>query len=405
MDKIRVGLIGLGCRGTAMLKEVLLKSDDVEIIAVCDVYRDRMDEAARIIEECVGKKPFTFEDYRELLCLNNVEAVLIYTDWATHISIAEDAMERGKAVGMEVGNAYSVQECWDLVRTYEKTRSPFMLLENCCFDRAELLVTNLVRKGMFGTIVHLSGSYGHDLREEIADGYKNRHYRKDNYIHRNCENYPTHELGPIAKILNVNRGNRLMSLVSFSSKSAGMTDFIKRYRDNADEDLYFNQGDVVTTLIKCANGETITLKLDTTLPRRYDREFTVRGTKGNFSQTLRAVYLDGEDEWTEPGAVLNSMDKYEKYLPPVWKNITEAQRLSGHGGMDAITVHEFARALRTGSEMPVDVYDAAAWMSVTALSAASVAAGGTVQFFPDFTRGKWVTRKPHPVTELPGFKK
>ncbi|MFQ7077211.1 MAG: hypothetical protein ACLRSW_04320 [Christensenellaceae bacterium] len=212
-------------------------------------------------------------------------------------------------------------------------------------------------------------------------------------------NYPTHELGP-SQILDINRGNRMLSLVSFASKGVGMREYIKEKRPEEYSDgLVYRQGDVVTTLIKCANGETIRLKLDTTLPRRYDREFTVRGTKGNFKQTLEAVFLDGDDEWATPEKVINNREKYAEYLPPVWKNMTEEAKQSGHGGMDGITVGEFIRALKTSGEMPVDVYDAAAWMSISALSEESIATGCVVPV-PDFTDGKWVTRKSKDVIEL-----
>lgn len=399
-SKIKVGVIGLGSRGSSMLKSVLLKNTEIEVAAVCDVYRDRVEETAKLVAETYGREPSKTLDYREVTKNAAIEAVFVFTDWSTHIGIAMDAMERGKAVAMEVGCAYSVRECWDLVRTYERTKSPFMMLENCCFDKDELMVTNMVRRGKLGTVVYCSGAYGHDLREEIADGYKNRHYRKDNYLHRNCENYPTHELGPIAKILDINRGNRMLSLVSFASKGVGMREYIKEKRPEEYSDgLVYRQGDVVTTLIKCANGETIRLKLDTTLPRRYDREFTVRGTKGNFQQTLEAVFLDGEDDWATPEKVINNREKYAEYLPPVWKNMTEEAKQSGHGGMDGITVGEFIRALKTGGEMPVDVYDAAAWMSISALSEESIATGCVVPV-PDFTDGKWVTRKSKDVIEL-----
>lgn len=397
---IKAGVIGLGARGSAMLDGVLLKNPEIEVTAVCDIYEDRRESAKEKVEKAYGRQPFATGDHHEIVALPEIDAIFVFTDWTTHISIAIEAMEHKKAVAMEVGCAYSVRECWDLVRAYEKTNAPFMMLENCCFDREELLATNLVRKGILGTIVHCSGAYGHDLREEIADGYKNRHYRKANYLRRNCENYPTHELGPIAKILGINRGNRMLSLVSFASKSAGMAEYIREKRsDEYFGGLTYNQGDVITTLIKCAGGETICLKLDTTLPRRYDREFTVRGTKGNFSQSAKFVFLDGDNEWAELKDSVDNLDKYAEYLPPVWKNMTEEQKQSGHGGMDGITVDAFVQSLKKGCAMPVDVYDAAAWMCVSALSEESISTGSVVAI-PDFTEGKWITRELKDVIEL-----
>ncbi len=413
MDKVRMGVVGLGRRGYALL-ETVLECEEAKITAVCDVYEDRRNEAAEYIKEKSGIVPKLYEDYKQLIGDSEVDAVLITSSWEYHVRIATDCMKHGKIAALEVGGAYDIEDCWQLVRTYEETGTPIMLLENCCFDRFELLSESLVRAGKLGEVVNCHGAYAHDLREQILGGYVNRHYRLENYRRRNCENYPTHELGPIAKILDINRGNQFLSLVSVASKAAGLDEYARSDK-NPDPSLIgikFMQGDIVNTIITCANGETITLRLDTTLPRYYSREFTVHGTKGLCVQESNMVFLEeslNPHEFFEPektvGKYLNNAEQYSEYLPDEWRNISDAEKEMGHGGMDNLMYKAFFKAVINGKEMPVDVYDAAAWMSVTALSAASVAAGGTVQFFPDFTRGKWVTRKPHPVTELPGFKK
>ena len=413
MDKVRMGVVGLGRRGYALL-ETVLECEEAKITAVCDVYEDRRNEAAEYIKEKSGIVPKLYEDYKQLIGDSEVDAVLITSSWEYHVRIATDCMKHGKIAALEVGGAYDIEDCWQLVRTYEETGTPIMLLENCCFDRFELLSESLVRAGKLGEVVNCHGAYAHDLREQILGGYVNRHYRLENYRRRNCENYPTHELGPIAKILDINRGNQFLSLVSVASKAAGLDEYARSDK-NPDPSLIgvkFMQGDIVNTIITCANGETITLRLDTTLPRYYSREFTVHGTKGLCVQESNMVFLEeslNPHEFFEPektvGKYLNNAEQYSEYLPDEWRNISDAEKELGHGGMDYLMFKAFFKAVINGKEMPVDVYDAAAWMSVTALSAASVAAGGTVQFFPDFTREKWVTRKPHPVTELPGFKK
>ena len=195
---------------------------------------------------------------------------------------------------MEVGGASSIEECWRLVRTQEETHSKFMFLENCCYGKNEMLVRNIVNDGLFGDIIHCHGAYSHDLREEIACGKENRHYRLQQYLTRNCENYPTHELGPIAKILGINRGNRMVSMVSVASKSAGLERYINDRKDSfVNKELIgkkFKQGDTVNTLITCAGGETISLRLDTTLPKSYSREFTVRGTKGRYEENTSSIF-------------------------------------------------------------------------------------------------------------------
>ena len=293
-------------------------------------------------------------------------------------------MEKGIPVGIEVGGATSVQECWDLVRTYEKTRTPFMFLENCCFGRTEMMVTHMVRQGLFGEIVHCAGAYAHDLRDEVAGGNENHHYRLRHYRNRNCENYPTHELGPIAKLLNVNSGNRMLSLTSMASKAAGMNAFGVEGK--------FNQGDVVTTLIRCAGGETIQLSLDTTLPRYYCRDFTVRGTKGLYEERTNSVYLDGMGHHFDWNAGhWNNADSYrETYEHPLWQKFISDGVTGGHGGMDGLVYGAFFRCLQKGWPMPLDVYDAAAWMAITPLSEQSIALGSAPVEIPDFTSGRWL---------------
>jgi hypothetical protein len=272
-----------------------------------------------------------------------------------------------------------------------------MFLENCCFGRRELMVLNMVEKGLFGKVVHCSGGYHHDLREEIAFGRENRHYRLRNYLTRNCENYPTHELGPIAKVLGINKGNRMVSLTATASKAEGLHDYVLRKKPD-DEFLcnaQVNQGDVVTTVIKCANGETIVLTLDTTLPRFYSRAFTVRGTRGMYEEATDSVFLDnGEDskyDWSwRANKVGNAASYTDEYEHPIWKKYIEEGVQGGHDGMDYLEFKFFFDALRNDKPMPVDVYDAASWMVITTLSESSIANGSAPVEIPDFTEGKWL---------------
>lgn len=400
LNTVRTAAIGLGARGSSVLESLLLHMDNLTVTAVCDSYADRAEHAADAVERAygAGTRPFVSTDYREVLERDDVDAVLIMSAWESHVPIALYAMERGIAVGMEVGGAYSVDDCRQLVQTYEKTKTPFMLLENCCYGEAEMMVMNMVKLGLFGEVVHCEGGYHHDLRSEIAFGKENRHYRLRNYLTRNCENYPTHELGPIAQILDINRGNRFLSLVSVSSKAAGMNDYVAN-TPNADRALAsarFAQGDVVTTVIKCARGETITLTLDTTLPRPYSRGFTVQGTRGMYQEDTRSVFLDsdmgGKEYWDWSPEWNNQIRYLEKYRHPVWVDYLKNGIRGGHGGMDGLVYNEFIECVRTGRPCPIDVYDAAAWMAVTPLSEASIALGGAAVSFPDFTGGMWCER-------------
>ena len=403
MDKVKLGFLGVGGRGSNVNKLVAEHFRDIDIVAVCDVYEDRAKDAAEAVKSFRGVAPKYYTNADELLADKEVNTVIISAAWEAHAPLAVKAMKAGKVTGLEVGGAYSIDDCWSIVRTYEETKTPFMFLENCCFGKAELLATSLVRKGKLGEVVFCHASYCHDLREEICGGVKNRHYRLRNYLNRNCDNYPTHNLGPIAKILNVNRGNRLLKLTSVASKSRGLSSFVQGKDEYAFlQDKTFAQGDVVCTNITCADGTLISLKLDTTLPRAYSREFLVNGTKGIYKEDTNLVLTDEMtfDHEKNIKEYADTAKQFEEYLPPVWReDMSEALKAS-HGGIDAIMLSEFFDAAVKGKEMPIDVYDAATWMAVTCQSEASISAGGMPVEIPDFTNGKWIMREPKEVINL-----
>ena len=408
MKSINLGVIGLGQRGFGMLKGFML-FDNVNVVALSDNYEKHLLRASEEVEKTKGNKPALYEDYEQLLNDKNVQVVYIASSWDEHIRMAIKSMKKGIITAIEVGGAYDVEECWELVRAYEETKTPIMLMENCCFDYFELLATTLARRKMLGEIVHCHGSYSHDLRPEILGGNLNHHYRLLNYMKRNCENYPTHEFGPIAKILNINRGNRIMTLSSLASKGVGIEELLKEGKnpDTTLNGVKFNQGDLVHTMIKCANGETVTLTLDTTLPRFYSREFTVRGTKGLCMQETDLVMIEGTETMKESWDASQTLKEafgnakaYKHLAPDIWQNITEEEANAGHGGMDYLMIREFLKCIDEGKEFPIDVYDAATWMCITALSEQSVALSGAPVPVPDFTRGKWIMREPKDVVPL-----
>ncbi len=398
-EQLKIGVIGLGCRGSMLMKDVMLPMEGITIAAVCDPYEDRMQAAAKQVEEKNGNTPIMTADYRDILAMPEIDAVIVTTSWQDHIKVSIDAMKAGKYVGCEVGGAYSLEQCWELVRTYEQTGVPCMLMENCCYGRDELMVLNMVKKGVFGEVIHCSGGYQHDLRDEVAYGRENRHYRLENYLNRNAENYPTHELGPIAKVLNINRGNRMVSLVSMASKAAGIHEFLKREKGDSYDltNAQFAQGDVITTMIKCAHGQTIVLTLDTTLPRGYSRGFRVQGTKAMYLEDNKSLFLDQTHNkfdftWKEQW---NNVEEYrEQYDHPIWKQYQKEGIHAGHDGMDWLVFSAFFDAVKKGSQVPIDVYDMASWMAVTALSEESIAKGSAPVMFPDFTDGKWLNPAP-----------
>lgn len=390
MKNIRIGFIGLGCRGYGLMEDIVLAMGE-KVVAVCDTYLDKAEKGADAVVAAGQDRPAVYTDYRNLIANENVNTVIIATAWEDHSRIAIAALKAGKAVGLEVGGAHTLEQCFDLVRAYEETRTPFMFLENCCFGRREMMVLNMVKKGLFGEIVHCSGGYHHELPWEITNGRELRHYRLRNYMARNCENYPTHELGPIAKVLDINHGNRMMTLTSMASKSAGLHEYVMKERPDDDllKNTQFAQGDIVTTLIKCARGETIVLTLDTTLPRfYYSRGFTVRGTKGLYEEVTDSVFMNSPGEAEKAG--VGNAEKYaEEYDHPVWKDYLKKGVKGTHDGMDWLEFETFFDCLRKDKPMPVDVYDAASWMSISVLSEMSIARGGALVDIPDFTQGKW----------------
>lgn len=402
MEKVRLGVIGLGHRGLQISEAILYGIPEIEIVAVADTIPERIKVAQEKIKEKRNIEAFGTLDYHEILNSPDVDAVFVATGWESHVSVSIEALKAGKATAMEVGGAYNTEELWELVDTVEKTKVPFMFMENCCFGEYELMVTNMVRQGKFGKISHCSGAYSHDLREELST-YE--HYRLQNYIDRNCENYPTHELGPIAKLLGINRGNRMTKLVSISSVAQGLHEYMVEHKDKILDEKLINkkisQGDIVNTLITCENGETISLKLDTTLPRFYSREFSVHGTKGLYSELAHTLFLDGENHWNTR-EIHKSDEKYlDEYSTNMWKKFTPEDRESSHGGMDLFEFRSFAYHLLNNLDMPIDVYDAAAWMAITCLSEKSIKEGTFVDI-PDFTRGKY---KDRPIKDVVDFSK
>lgn len=415
MSKLKIGLIGLGQRGAAYgmadgsigLLGNILNNSDVLVTALCDSREERINFAAEKVIAAGQKKPLLTTDYKEVLS-GGVDAVIVCTSWASHVEVALEAMKTGIAVGIEVGGTHDLDDMKKLVATYEKTKTPFMFLENCCYNKDELLVTSLARNGKLGEICYCHGAYCHDLRNEITEvGLKRGHYRLEEYKNHNCENYPTHELGPIVKLLGITRGNKFTQLTAMASKSRGLDEYINSHDEvSALKGVKFRQGDVVTTAIECENGELITLKLDTTLPRLYDREITVSGTKGYYNQTLRSMVLDGDRFDHEKNVIqdsLNSQDDYDEYLPDDWKTITEEQLKTGHGGMDFVMLKHFFIAVKNKEEMPIDVYEACAMMCVTALSEESIKKGGAPVEVPDFTNGAYKTRSIKDVLPLPNI--
>lgn len=397
--KLKIGYIGYGRRGSggALLAQ-FLKMEDVDVVAVCDLVLERQQAAAEKVKEKKGYMPVMTDNYKDLLDMD-LDALVNGCGWESHVNIAIDSMNAGIPIGIEVGGAYSIDEVWELVKTSERTGVPCMMLTNVRYMKKEMALVNMARQGVFGKVVHCDGGYCHDMRESMIF---QEYYRLGNYKVRNADTYPCHALGPIMSILDINRGNKMVSLSSVASCSAGLHEYIKENCENDHPlaDYNFAQGDIVTTTIKCARGETITLRLDTSLPRAYSRRFEIHGTKGMYAEDGNYVFLEDDHKGMHEKTLelYNNVDEYvEKYSHPIWaKKDAEKGTMfaSGHGGSDGMVCRAFIESVRDGLPMPTDIYDTAILMCITALSEQSIAMGGAPVAVPDFTKGAYIKRKP-----------
>ncbi len=400
-EKVRIAYVGLGKRGANMLQECFSRMNDVEISVICDTSEKCLEQGKKILLDNGKNAPKTTACFDEAISEPDIDAVVIMTGWDSHVELAKKAMLAGKYTAIEVGCSETLEECFELIDIYEKTGSPLMMLENCCYGRREMMALNMVKKGILGELVHCTGAYAHYLnKEDLFDDILNNpdadtvtHYRLRHYIDSNRESYPTHELGPICKVLGINRGNKFVRLSSFASKSVGLKAFAEEQfgKDNKYAKIDYKQGDVVNTVITCENGETVSLTLDTTLPRAYySRNFSVRGTKGMTGEERKVVFLEGMKEEIQN----NEDEMYEKYDHPLHKEYIEMGERGGHGGMDWLVCRAFVEAVKNGVNTPIDAYDTVTLMAVGALSEKSISGGGIPVEFPDFTNGKWKNREP-----------
>ncbi|MDF1696239.1 MAG: Gfo/Idh/MocA family oxidoreductase [Saprospiraceae bacterium] len=408
-SKVNIGVIGSGFRGQSHI-DLLLNRSDCDVVAVADIDERMLARTKSIFDKKNKKQPVYFTDgpyaYRKMLEMESLDAVMIATPWRWHSIQCTDAMKAGIYVGTEVCGAFSVDECWQLVNTQEETGTHLFFLENVCYRRDVMAVMNMVKQGMFGRLLHLEGGYQHDLRAvKFNDGEKaygggvefgekafhEAKWRTQHSVKRNGDLYPTHGVGPVAQMININRGNRFLYLTSMSSQALGLHDYIVNHENGGhthpNANVEFKLGDVVTTMIKCANGESITLFHDTNLPRPYSLGFRVQGTGGIWMDVNKSLLLNGKTEehrWTE------AKDWLAKYDHPYWKENEQKAIGAGHGGMDWFLVDEFVNCVKENKRPPIDVYDAAAWLAITPLSEESIATGSSPISFPDFTRGKWI---------------
>ncbi len=411
--KVKVALIGVGLRGQNHLN-LLLRREDVEVVAICDIDDRMLTRSKEMINKNGKKMPQVFTgdlySWKKMLEAKGIDTVIISTPWEWHKEMIIVSLEAGiKYVGTEVMLGITLQDHWDVVKAAEKYKAHVMMLENVCYRRDVMAVLNMARQGIFGELVHLQGGYQHDLRDvkfnNGIDAYGNgcefgdkawteARWRTHHSVHRNGDLYPTHGIGPIAHYININRGNRFVNISSFSSKARGLHNHIvkKCGPDHPNAKINFKLGDVVTTSIGCANGETILLQHDTNLPRPYSLGFRVQGTDGLWMDVNKSIYIEGKSP--KPHQWDSAKEWLEQYDHPLWKKYGADAQGAGHGGMDFFVIHSFIESVKRKLPTPMDVYDAAAWSAVTPLSELSVEKGNETIEFPDFTGGQWMYRKP-----------
>ncbi len=404
LEKVRIGYVGVGGMGSAHVRN-LLKIEGAEIRAVCDIVKAKVE---RVQDWCVkaGRpRPEGYwngeYDFKRLCEREDLDLVYTATPWRWHVPVCLEAMKNGKHAVTEVPAATTLADCWKLVEASERTGLYCIMMENCCYDRFEMMTLNLVRKGLLGELLHGEGGYLHDLRGLKFSKRGEGLWRLAHSIRRNADLYPTHGLGPVAWCMDINRGNKFDFLVSVATKSRGLNLFAARKYglDSPQARRKYALGDIVTTTIKTARGETIVITHETDCPRPYSRNFLVQGTLGLARKYPDPkVYLEGRsprDQWEEGGKYIKEFDH------PVWKALEARSRGAGHGGMDFIEDYRLVQALLRGEQPDLDVYDAAAWSAVTELSERSIAGGSVPVKFPDFTRGAWKKKRPRGVDLLP----
>lgn len=410
--KIGIGVIGVGGRGRSHV-ELLLYREDCEVVAINDIDQQSIDACKNQFTKLSKPLPSVYltgeTGYHELVKDPKVDAIIVATPWEWHTEMCVAAMKAGKYVATEVCGGFSLDECWELVNTHEASGTHLFFLENVCYRRDVMAVMNMVRQNLFGELLHMEGGYQHDLREvKFNDGkqfygggvefnekgFHEARWRTQHSVYRNGDLYPTHGLGPVAMMNNINRGNRLTYLTSMSTKSKGLHDYIVNHPkggpSHPNSRIEFKLGDVTTTMVKCANGETITLFHDTNLPRPYSLGFRVQGTKGIWMDVNQSLLLEGKSKahaWEKADEWL------KKYDHPLWKKYESKAEGAGHGGMDWFVINSFIECVKRNVPAAMDVYDAATWLSITPLSEDSIEMGSQPVAIPDFTRGRWIKRK------------
>lgn len=401
MDEVRIGFVGVGGMGTVHVRN-LLAIEGARITAVCDINEANLRRAQDLVEAAGFARPEGYSrgprDFERMCERPDIDLVYTATPWEWHAPVMLAAMRAGKHTVTEVPMCTTLEECWALLETSEQTGRLCLMMENCVYDRPEMLCLNLVRQGLLGEVIHGECGYLHDLRSikfsETGEGL----WRRAHAVRRNANLYPTHGLGPIAQCMDIHRGDRFDYLVSMSSNSRGLRRYAEEHypAGHPKRDEWFALGDVNMTLIRTVKGKTIVLGHNCDNPRPYSRVNIVQGTKGIFEGYPNRVHIEGrspDHRWEELTAY------YEEFEHPLWKEERVRRATTGHGGMDFLEDLRLIQCMRAGIPTDYTIWDGLAWSAITPLSETSVAERSRPVNVPDFTRGRWEFLPPMPIHE------
>ena len=404
IKKVRVGIIGLGNRGNTLLEmfQYLVENEMAEIIALSDISEKKVNKAAEKLAIWQNKKPSLYyqsaSEWKKLTTRDDIDLVIIATPWDLHTPMAIYCMENGKHVGSEVPVASTIEDCWKIIETAERTQKHCMMMENCNYNEEELWVLNMIQEGVFGDITHTEGAYLHDLRDLLLhDTYYEGQWRLHEHAERDGNFYTTHGLGPIAFYLGIGRGDTFSHLTSMSSRELNLSIAAKQYNHPIQT---YKCGDMNNTMIKTEKGKTILLQFDVHTGRPYSRINKVVGTKAVHDGYPSRLYIEGEKpeywghNWLEEKAYKEYKSKYQHPIIKKLKTVSQGFK-QGHGGMDFIMIYRLVKCLNLGLPLDINVYDSILWSAITPLSELSVAANSQSIIVPDFTGGTW--RKENPL--------
>lgn len=402
IEKVRVGIIGLGNRGTTLLEmfKWLVENEDAEIVALSDLETNKVTKAAENLSKWQKLKPKTYaggkDEWKKLAQQDNIDLLLITTPWELHTPMSIYGMNHGKHVASEVPIAYTLTDCWNLIETAERTKKHCIMLENCCYNEEELFVLNMIENGVFGDLTHSEGAYLHDLRAHmLSSDYYQDQWRLKHHIERDGNFYTTHGLGPISFYMNIGRGDTYSHLTSMSSRELNLSRTAKKMNSNYTK---FKCGDMNSTMIKTELGKTILLQFDVHTGRPYSRINKVVGTKAVHDGYPSRLYIDKDElsywghKWLNEDEYQSYKTKYQHPLIGKLKSISENFK-QGHGGMDFVMIYRLIKCLNLGLPLDINVYDSVMWSAVTPLSELSVASKSLSIPFPDFTGGNWQNKE------------